>query len=70
MQEIRRISGNLLEAKNKKYFFIVTHSPYFVDVKTMEDLRNCIIFRSGRLPAYIESIEKEDEAILKKALPL
>ena len=70
IQEIRRISGNPLGDRSKKCFFIVTHSPYLLDIKAIEDLQNCILFRSGRLPASINSIDEEDKVILKKSLPI
>lgn len=69
LQEIRKIAGDPLSSPDKKCFFIVTHSPYYVDIRTLEDLKYCIVFQPDRLPAFIESLESEDEWRIKRLLP-
>lgn len=69
MQEIRRLAGNPLESGGRKLFFIVTHSPYFVDVRTVSDLQHCLVFRPDNPPEYIRDIDKEDFKLLKRFLP-
>ncbi len=69
LQEIRRIAGDPLSSPEKKCFFIVTHSPYFVDIRTLEDLKYCIVFQPDKLPASIEHLGGEDEWRIKRLLP-
>jgi hypothetical protein len=69
LQEIRKIAGDPLNSPDKKCFFIVTHSPYFVDIRTLEDLKYCIVFQPDRLPAFIDQLEAEDKRRIKRLLP-
>jgi AAA15 family ATPase/GTPase len=69
MQEIRRLAGDPNSESGKKCFFILTHSPYFVDLRSVEDLKNCILFQPDKLPHFIESLEEEDEKHILKFLP-
>jgi len=69
LQEIRKLAGDPLSSSDKKCFFIVTHSPYYVDIRTLEDLKHCIVFQPDKLPAYIDQLEGEDEWRIKRLLP-
>jgi len=69
LNEIKRLAGNPKEDKNKKLFFLITHSPYFIDLRTIEDLKNVIVFKNNHIPTYIDTIEGQDEYIIKKFLP-
>jgi len=69
LQEIRKIAGDPLSSPDKKCFFIVTHSPYYVDIRTLEDLKYCIVFQPDKLPACIDQLEGEDEQRIKRLLP-
>ena len=69
LQEIRKIAGDPLSSPDKKCFFIVTHSPYYVDIRTLEDLKHCIVFQPDKLPMFIEQLGEEDEWRIKRLLP-
>lgn len=69
LQEIRKIAGDPLSSPDKKCFFIVTHSPYYVDIRTIEDLKYCIVFQPDKLPVCIDQLEGEDEWRTKRLLP-
>lgn len=69
LNEIRQLAGNPKEDPGKKIFFLITHSPYFLDLKTINDLKNVIVFQDNQLPSYIDSIEEQEEYIIKKFLP-
>jgi len=69
LQEIRKIAGDPLSSPDKKCFFIVTHSPYYVDIRTLEDLKYCIVFQPDKLPACIDQLVDEDEWRIKRLLP-
>jgi AAA domain, putative AbiEii toxin, Type IV TA system len=69
LQEIRKLAGDPSVDEKKRCFFLATHSPYFIDIRSIDDLKNCIIFQVDKLPKYIEKIEPEDEYKLRQALP-
>lgn len=69
LQEIRKIAGDPLSSSDKKCFFIVTHSPYYIDIRTLEDLKCCIVFQPNTPPACIDQLEGEDEWRIKRLLP-
>ena len=65
MNEIRN------EAKHhcNKLFFLITHSPFFIDLRTPEDLEGVIVCHINRPPTHIEELSREDEALFKRFLP-
>ena len=65
MNEIRQ------EAKHhcNKLFFLITHSPFFIDLRTPEDLEGVIVCHINRPPTHIEELSREDEALFKRFLP-
>lgn len=69
LQTIREIAGNPRTNAHKKCFFLITHSPYFVDIRTIEDLKHCIIFQPDKLPTWIDKLEKDDERNINRLLP-
>lgn len=69
LQKIRNIAGDPRNCPNKKCFFLVTHSPYFVDIRTLEDLKHCIVFQPDKLPAFINELDVEDEWKIRRLLP-
>ena len=69
LQEIRKTAGDPLNSPDKKCFFIVTHSPYYVDIRTLDDLKYCIVFQPDKSPACLDKLEGEDEWRIKHLLP-
>lgn len=69
LQEIRKIAGDPITSSGKKCFFIITHSPYFVDLRTVEDLKYVIFFQHDNVPTYISDLEGEDNIRIKRMLP-
>ena len=65
MNEIRQ------EAKHhcNKLFFLITHSPFFIDLRTPADLEGVIVCHINRPPTHIEDLSREDEALFKRFLP-
>ena len=65
MNEIRQ------EAKHhcNKLFFLITHSPFFIDLRTPVDLEGVIVCHINRPPTHIEDLSREDEALFKRFLP-
>jgi predicted nucleotidyltransferase len=69
LQEMRQIAGDPRTDPDKKCFFLITHSPYYVDIRTLEDLRHCIVFHPDKLPTYVDQLDGEDEWRVKHLLP-
>lgn len=69
LQEIRKVAGNPLTEPGKKLFFIITHSPYFIDLKSLDDLKNILVCHLNKVPTYVGELEANDQYILKKFLP-
>jgi predicted ATP-dependent endonuclease of OLD family len=56
--------------KNKKKIVIATHSPYVVDIRNIDDLKNCIFFRPNHKPIFIgDSLNGVEETKIKSLIP-
>lgn len=53
----------------KKCFFFITHSPYFIDIRTTQDLRHCLVFRQHRVPAFVDTLDTNDERMVGRLIP-
>lgn len=69
LSEIRKIAGNPLEDPSKKLFFIITHSPYFLDIKTLDELKNILVCHLDKIPTYVSALDDNDSHVLKRFLP-
>ncbi len=67
--ELRKIAGDPRIDSSKKLVFLFTHSPYFVDIRTLEDLKNFLVFQSGRPPTAVGELEEWEATVLKRLLP-
>ena len=69
LQEIRKVAGNPLEDQSKKMFFIITHSPYFIDLKSLDELSHILVCHLDKVPTYVGELDAQDTYILNKFLP-
>lgn len=69
LSEIRKIAGNPKTETNKKLFFIITHSPYFLDLRSINDLKSILVCHYNEPLNYIDTLDSQDEYILNKFLP-
>ena len=69
LRQIQKYSGNPNIEAGKKIFFLVTHSPSFVELKALSDLENLIIFAPDKKPRYISELNENDRYKLTKLLP-
>lgn len=69
LQEARKLAGDPRSDAAKKCFFFVTHSPYLIDIRTIEDLRHCVVFQQNEVPAYVDSLDEDDARKLGRLLP-
>lgn len=70
MQEVRRIAGEPVKGSNRKVIFLITHSPFILDFRTVEDIRSVISFSSDHSqPRQILDIEEAEAARLSSLVP-
>lgn len=71
LNEIRKLAGDPKSEPSKKLFFIITHSPYFIDIRNLCDLQHILVCHNHQMPTYIreEDLDEQDKYILKKFLP-
>ena len=71
MNEIRKLAGDPKSEVGKKIFFIITHSPYFIDIRNLDELQHILVCHNHQMPTYIqaEDLDAQDKYVLKKFLP-
>ena len=65
MNEIRKVS----EKETERIFFLITHSPYFIDLRFAEDLLGVVVCHINRVPTYIDYLSEKDEILFRRFLP-
>jgi hypothetical protein len=57
MQEVRKVAGAPENGTRKKVVFLITHSPYIIDLRSMDDLSSVLSFSSDHsIPVSIGNI--------------
>lgn len=70
LQQVRSIAGDPLGGnRDKKLIFLLTHSPYCVDIRSLDDLCHCLVFVPDRPPTFISRLDGEDEYKVRKLIP-
>lgn len=71
LSEIRKMAGDPNQDPSKKLFFIITHSPYFLDVQSLDDLKHILVCHQKKMPTYIKDgdLDAQDEYTLTRFLP-
>lgn len=69
LQQLREIAGDPRHEDGKKCFFLITHSPYYVDVRTPEELRHCVVFHPDAPPTWVDNFDGEDSLRIGRLLP-
>ena len=71
LNEIRKLAGDPKNEPGKKIFFIITHSPYFIDIRNLDDLQHILVCHNHQMPTYIKAddLDGQDNYVLKKFLP-
>ena len=65
MNEIRKVAVR----HPRRLFFIISHSPYFIDLRFPEDLFGVIVCHSNREPTHIEELSESDDDLFRRFLP-
>jgi len=70
MQEVRKLAGDPTADKKKKVIFLVTHSPFILDFRSVEDVKSVISFDlSYSVPKQIPNLDSEATARLSSLVP-
>ena len=71
LNEIRKLAGDPKSEVGNKIFFIITHSPYFIDIRNLDELQHILVCHNHQMPTYIqaEDLDAQDKYVLKKFLP-
>lgn len=71
LNEMRKLEGDPKKEKGKKIFFVVTHSPYFLDIRSVDELSNIIVCHRHKVPTFIkkEDLDRQDDYVLTRFLP-
>jgi len=69
LNEIRKLAGDPSQNPQNKLFFIITHSPYFLDLRNLDDLKSVLVCHYNSQPTYIDTLDSQDEYVLKRFLP-
>jgi hypothetical protein len=70
MQEVRKLAGDPSEDKKKKVVFLVTHSPFILDFRSVEDVKSVISFNLNHsIPNHILDLDPAATARLSTLVP-
>ena len=65
MNEIRKEVSH----SSRRMFFLISHSPFYIDLRTPEDLTGVIVCHVNKAPTSIEELNDEDDALFRRFLP-
>ncbi len=65
MNEIRKE----VKHSSRRMFFLISHSPFFIDLRTPEDLSGVIVCHINKAPTSIEELNEEDDTLFRRFLP-
>ena len=70
MQEVRKVAGKPVPEARKKVVFLITHSPFIVDIRNIDDLRSVISFDlKGSIPKTLEDLDANTEKHFTSLIP-
>ncbi|HJT28016.1 MAG TPA: hypothetical protein VJ784_11445 [Pyrinomonadaceae bacterium] len=69
LAEIRKMAGDPRTEPGTKVFFLITHSPYLLDFRIIDDLRQFLILHANEAPTCIGDLDAQDEEVLRTNLP-
>ncbi|HMH18735.1 MAG TPA: AAA family ATPase [Burkholderiales bacterium] len=70
MQEVRKLAGDPGVDRKKKFIFLVTHSPFILDFRSVEDVKSVISFNLDHsIPNHILDLDPAATARLSALVP-
>ena len=65
MNEIRKEVSH----SSRRMFFLISHSPFYIDLRSPEDLTGVVVCHINKAPTSIEELNEEDDALFRRFLP-
>lgn len=70
IQEVRKLAGNPASGSNKKVVFLITHSPFILDFRSIQDVKSVISFSLDHsVPKHILGIDEKASSRLSTLVP-
>lgn len=70
MQEVRKVAGAPSKGSNKKIIFLITHSPFILDFKDINDVKSVISFSlDHEIPRQIFDLDFERSSKIESLVP-
>ncbi|MBU7586746.1 MAG: AAA family ATPase [Nostoc sp. TH1S01] len=70
IQEVRKLAGHPTPGSNKKVVFLITHSPFILDFRSIEDVKSVISFSLDHsAPKHILDIDEKASSRLSTLVP-
>ena len=65
MNEIRKEVSH----SSRRMFFLIFHSPFYIDLRTPEELTGVVVCHVNKAPTSIEELNDEDDSLFRRFLP-
>ena len=65
MNEIRKEVSH----SSRRMFFLISHSPFYIDLRTPEELTGVVVCHVNKAPTSIEELNDEDDSLFRRFLP-
>ena len=70
MQEVRKIAGQHVPGKARKGIILITHSPFILDLRSIEDLQSVFCFYANHsTPKFIGEVQEKEKIDLASLIP-
>jgi AAA domain, putative AbiEii toxin, Type IV TA system len=70
IQEVRKIAGTHTPGSSRKGVFLITHSPFILDLRTINDLQSVFCFSADHTPPkFIASLQETEQTRLVSLIP-
>ncbi len=65
MNEIRKEVSH----SQRRMFFLISHSPFYIDLRSPEELTGVVVCHVNKAPTSIEELSEEDDGLFRRFLP-
>ena len=70
IQEVRKVSGTHVSGTSRKGVILITHSPFILDLRSMQDMESVFCFSADHSPPrYIGPLQESERARLASLIP-
>jgi predicted ATPase len=70
IQEMRKVAGKHAPGTSKKGLFLITHSPFIIDLRTVDDMRSVFCFSANHtVPKFIGFLQESERTRFASLIP-